>query len=73
MQVSRYVGLVHGEDMLDETAQLPVDRRQLEGQIRRSIPRDGGQRGRFAQAKAQGQRAQQAHDGRRVGPEQQRQ
>lgn len=60
MQVSRHVGLVHGEDVLDETAHIPFDRRQPQGQVRRRVQGDGGQRGRSAPVAAQGQRAEQA-------------
>jgi len=60
MQVSRHVGVVHREDVLDETADIPFDRRQPQGQVRRSIQGDGGQRGRSAPVAEQGQRAEQA-------------
>jgi len=51
---------VHGEDVLDETAHIPFDRRQPQGQVRWRVQGDGGQRGRFAPVAAQGQRAEQA-------------
>lgn len=60
MQVSRHVRLVHGENVLDETAHIPFDRRQPQGQVRRRVQGDGRQRGRSAQVAEQGQRAKQA-------------
>jgi len=51
---------VHGEDVLDETAHIPFDRRQPQGQVRRRVQGDGRQRGRSPQDAEQGQRAEQA-------------
>jgi len=51
---------VHREDVLDETADIPFDRRQPQGQVRRSVQGDGGQRGRSAPVAEQGQRSEQA-------------
>lgn len=41
MQVPRHVGLVHGENLLDATAELPPGRRQFEGSFRRCFSGDG--------------------------------
>jgi len=60
MQVSRHVRLVHCEDVLDETAHIPFDRRQPQGQVRRRVQGDGRQRGRSSQDAEPGQRAEQA-------------
>lgn len=41
MQVPRYVGFVHGENLLDATAELPHGRRQPKGSLRRGLASDG--------------------------------
>lgn len=41
VQMSRYVGLVHGEDLLDAAAEFPSGRRQSEGPFRRRLSGDG--------------------------------
>lgn len=44
MQVPRYVGLLHGQDLLDAAAALPRRRGQPEGQVRRRVAGHGLQR-----------------------------
>lgn len=45
VQVPRDVGLVHGEDLLDAAAQLPLRGRRAEGPLRRCLAGHDAQRG----------------------------
>lgn len=53
VQVPRHVGLVHGEDVLDEAAKFPSGGRQLEGPLRRRVARNGQQLGQGARRQQQ--------------------